>query len=451
MPPKKAGTARPGRLRAGNERRAVDRSAENLSADGEEGTKSQACALQLDILTQKAVHQNLPLINDSVTQDLQDLPNLHDLSLLSLGPSVKESSFTSPLSLSSSRTQSQLAARLENAQSGGIAPPTFQQESQFTGESIGTSLISRRDLSIPSDSPSLVPSSFLTAFGNPHTRGEPSFRSVSTSKQPILVFGHPSTMGRVLDSKSQKPGVPFYDRSIDLHAESLSVAKPRPLVSRLIDPRQPPFMKSKNKKNKNKVMAVKLPESALLRLPPVIIAKILEALMPAQNSKIVTLDHDSVANQMYPKEHFLAPEELLCEVWGLMLTCRQMRENVMTHFWGSYQFYVTFSPFTKPNLCPLAITFLNRWAHKVQHLAVELDLTKLGCGADNSAMLLTTGSTKMRELLTDLVENLGKHEGPIGHLHLLCRRYAGFRHNFKNAKGKCEFTKIHFFTKFEKC
>ena len=143
--------------------------------------------------------------------------------------------------------------------------------------------------------------------------------------------------------------------------------------------------------------------------------------------KLVTLTKDFATRDVFPPDYFITPWEILRGVEGALLTCREMHDEVMTFFWQSYRFHVTFSPFTLgPTFSGLSIKWLNKYADRVNHLAVEIDLS---FSAAENADLLKPALAKLDNVLVDLVKALHsrKLKNHMSDLHLMMRRYAGLR------------------------
>lgn len=149
------------------------------------------------------------------------------------------------------------------------------------------------------------------------------------------------------------------------------------------------------------------------------------------NGKKVNLSKDFTTKDVFPPDFFIAPWDLLHQVEGGLSSCRQMRDELFTYFWNTYHFHVTFSPYSiGPVFSGLSIRLLNGYANRVNHLTVEVDLTKLAFSAAKDAKLLKQSNVKLQKVLVNLVNSLGRrrHKGNVmASLTLLARRYQGFR------------------------
>lgn len=149
------------------------------------------------------------------------------------------------------------------------------------------------------------------------------------------------------------------------------------------------------------------------------------------NGKQVNLSKDFTTKDVFPPDFFIAPWDLLRQVEGALSSCMQMRDEVFTYFWNTYHFHVTFSPYSiGPVFSGCSIRLLNGYANRVNHLSVEVDMTKLAFSAAKDAKLLKQSNKKLQKVLVNLVIALDRrrHKGNImASLTLLARRYQGFR------------------------
>jgi hypothetical protein len=151
--------------------------------------------------------------------------------------------------------------------------------------------------------------------------------------------------------------------------------------------------------------------------------------LPA-NGKKVTLSIPSATKDVFPADFFVTPWDLLEHAQGALGTCRQMRDELMTYFWSTYHFHVTFSPFhVGPVFSGLSIKWLNLYAERVNYLTVEVDMTKLEFSVCKDAKLLKKSNDKVQKVIQNLVTVLSRreHKNIMAHLTLLVRRYRGFR------------------------
>lgn len=166
----------------------------------------------------------------------------------------------------------------------------------------------------------------------------------------------------------------------------------------------------------------------LFRISTTLRFKILKLLfdIPSQQGKI-TLSPEFATKDVFPSSQFLLPGDILHNVEGALTTCRQLRDEVMTYFWTQYKFHVTLSPFTAAVTSPLSQKWLRFYADRVQYLVIEVDMTKFGFGFDHHAAELGDMSDKIDYLFWRLIELLKRRPSTISSIHLMCRRYAGYR------------------------
>ena len=193
----------------------------------------------------------------------------------------------------------------------------------------------------------------------------------------------------------------------------------------------------RNKQQSNKMIFFK-------KVPPTIRRMVYAFVFeyPA-GGKQVNLSKDFTTKDVFPPEFFIAPWDLLCQVEGALSSGIQMRDELFTYFWNTYHFHVTFSPYSiGPVFSGLSIRLLNGYANRVNHLTVEVDLTKLAFSAAKDAKLLKQGNKKLQKVLFNLVTALGRrrHKGNVmASLTLLARRYQGFRPAPADAQEESEY------------
>jgi hypothetical protein len=147
--------------------------------------------------------------------------------------------------------------------------------------------------------------------------------------------------------------------------------------------------------------------------------------------KLVNLSKDFTTKDVFPPDFFISPWDLLKHAEGAISSCIQMRDEIFTYFWNTYHFHVTFSPFSiGPVFSAVSIRLLNGYAHRVNHLTVEVDMTKLAFSAAKDAHLLKQSNKKLQKVIRNLVIALGRRRqkgNVMSSLSLLARKYQGFR------------------------
>ncbi|KAH7327256.1 hypothetical protein BKA65DRAFT_64838 [Rhexocercosporidium sp. MPI-PUGE-AT-0058] len=116
-------------------------------------------------------------------------------------------------------------------------------------------------------------------------------------------------------------------------------------------------------------------------------------------------------------------------VAGGLQSFSMLRKELMTYFWSEYHFHVTLNEFSGPKLSPLSHVWLLRYLPIVQRITIEVDFTKFGCSQLKDAKKFGFNLSKTRQLLNVIVCGLGGRpvNSSVAELHLMCRRYAGFR------------------------
>jgi hypothetical protein len=162
------------------------------------------------------------------------------------------------------------------------------------------------------------------------------------------------------------------------------------------------------------------------------------------NGKQVNLSRDFTTKDVFPPDFFVTPWDLLHHAEGALSSCVQMRDELFTYFWNTYHFHVTFSPYSIGSVFSgCSIRFLNGYANRVNHLTVEVDLTKLAFSAANDAKLLKQSNKKLQKVLVNLVIALGRRRqkgNVMASLTLLARRYRGFRPAPADTPGDSEYS-----------
>lgn len=170
-------------------------------------------------------------------------------------------------------------------------------------------------------------------------------------------------------------------------------------------------------------------ESHLLGFPLNVRFRIYEFMtesVRAKNKKIV-LSPGRTVDGFWPKKYFLEPEAVFNIIGGLSLTCFQLRHEVLTYYCSQFHFHITFNYFCSPIAAPLIHKWLPLFGNKIQYLTVEVDFTRLGGCYKNEKFALKTGQREILWFMRMLVLALNDRDGTIRSLHIMCRRYKGFR------------------------
>ncbi|KAK0127539.1 hypothetical protein ONS96_007074 [Cadophora gregata f. sp. sojae] len=166
----------------------------------------------------------------------------------------------------------------------------------------------------------------------------------------------------------------------------------------------------------------------LFKLPPSVRRRIYGYCFPFEPRKI-TLSPSFATKAVFSKEYFASPWDIIDFVAGGMQSFSMLRNDLLTYFWSEYRFHVTVTEFSGPKFSPLSHVWLKQYLGMVQRITVEVDFTKFGCSQWKDAKKFGYNLDKTRSLLNEIVCGLGERpaKSSIAELHLMCRRYAGFR------------------------
>ncbi|APA08854.1 hypothetical protein sscle_04g036240 [Sclerotinia sclerotiorum 1980 UF-70] len=167
--------------------------------------------------------------------------------------------------------------------------------------------------------------------------------------------------------------------------------------------------------------------SIFFDLPINVRRKVYSYCLPDRKSITVLLSPHFVIKNCYHGYYFSSPWKVLESVAGGLASFSLMRNDLMTYFWTEYQFHVTLSPFCNPTFTPLSSVWLPNFLDRIQHLTIEIDLTRFGGNALKFARRFGYNMEKMENLFLAVVNGLTKREGKMAELTLLCRRFNGYR------------------------
>jgi hypothetical protein len=145
----------------------------------------------------------------------------------------------------------------------------------------------------------------------------------------------------------------------------------------------------------------------------------------------INLSPRFATKEVWPKNYFASPWEVLEEVTGGLSSSRALRNELMTYFWTQYHFHVTLTPFSGPKFSPLSHIWLNNYLGIIQNLTVEADLTRFGGCQLKDAPQFGYDVIKMESLLVAIVNGIlnRQDEATIAEFNIMCRRYTGYRPN----------------------
>ncbi|CAL3970452.1 unnamed protein product [Diplocarpon coronariae] len=166
----------------------------------------------------------------------------------------------------------------------------------------------------------------------------------------------------------------------------------------------------------------------LFNMPSDVKRRIYGFCFPDEARKL-TLSPYFATKAVFPKDYFACVWDVLDPVWGGLEAFSVLRLELLTYFWTHYHFHVTLNEFSGPKFSPLSHLWILRHLDKVQHLTMEVDFTRFGCSQLKDAKKFGYHMEKTRILLAKIISGLSARPvgSTIAHLHLMCRRYDGFR------------------------
>jgi hypothetical protein len=176
----------------------------------------------------------------------------------------------------------------------------------------------------------------------------------------------------------------------------------------------------------------------VLTLPSWIRHRIYSKILPVSEQKVI-LTSDASIEGVWPNQYFRAADDMIRLISGALGSCRQLREDLLIYFWGSFHFHMTISPFSRTHLSPFSQKLMYKYSDKVRWLSIELDLTRLGLHYEARAELLKSGSIIVKTTFERLMLRMSRRSTSMDELHLLCRRYKGNRPRPLNSKEERTF------------
>ncbi|KAI9642445.1 hypothetical protein NHQ30_009250 [Ciborinia camelliae] len=167
--------------------------------------------------------------------------------------------------------------------------------------------------------------------------------------------------------------------------------------------------------------------SPLFNLQIKIRRKIYSYCLPNRKDITVCLSPYFATKNCYHGYYFTSPWDILEPVAGGLASFSLMRNDLMTYFWTEYQFHVTLTPFCNSVFTPLSSVWLPKFLDRIQHLTIEVDLTRFGGNALKFARQFGYNMEKMENLLHPVVDGLMDRRGKMAQLVVLCRRFNGNR------------------------
>ncbi|KAI0126285.1 hypothetical protein BJ170DRAFT_595898 [Xylariales sp. AK1849] len=127
-------------------------------------------------------------------------------------------------------------------------------------------------------------------------------------------------------------------------------------------------------------------------------------------------------------DDFQSSGELFSHAQGALSSCFSMRTNLLAYVLTTHRFHFTFSPYVKEMICPELFYWVDNYSQFMQHIMIELDLSRLGFGADSAATRLLPGNLHVDTAVRRWVNvQVRRRTMPIQSLVLVARRYHGLR------------------------
>lgn len=175
----------------------------------------------------------------------------------------------------------------------------------------------------------------------------------------------------------------------------------------------------KHAREKEETGYFRLPPSARLRICELVVGKV----------KPIRLNTSCFDKDVWLQDDFTILSAVFSHLSPYLQVSFAFRADMLTALLLDTTLHATFSPFIGPRFNPLATEWLNMYGCYAHNIAIEVDFSTLGCGADLGAALLWPNVEHIEDLLVRFVESqLGRSEAsPLQSLVLLCRRFFGRR------------------------
>ncbi|KAM0424243.1 hypothetical protein ACHAPT_010615 [Fusarium lateritium] len=238
------------------------------------------------------------------------------------------------------------------------------------------------------------------------------------SKSNPQVSSPPASAPRyfVLNTPSHRRGLPAWDRAFDAvyHSNSSGQAPAASFSDTLTS-----FFEDHARDK---------PETGYFRLPDNVRQRICQLLLPFVD-RPVRLNRISFNRDVWRDDDLVAPADALLPLASYLRVSFAFRADVLVAFLQSVTLHAVFSPFVGCRVNPLATTWLNRYGSYARSIALEIDMSHLGCGPEDSATCLLPNVEHVEDLVCEFVDSqLRRKESlPLHSLILLCRRFYGRR------------------------
>ncbi|KAL1847268.1 hypothetical protein VTK73DRAFT_10382 [Phialemonium thermophilum] len=146
-------------------------------------------------------------------------------------------------------------------------------------------------------------------------------------------------------------------------------------------------------------------------------------------SRAIRLNSEGFYRPVWPPAYFESLASALQSLEPYTSTCARLHADVLATLLVTRHFHVVWSPYVRPRTSPAAVHYVRAYAALMQHVTVELDLTKLGFAAETEVSRLGPGTHNLQPLVEGFVA--AQKDRAAGdrlfNLRILVRRYHGFR------------------------
>jgi hypothetical protein len=137
---------------------------------------------------------------------------------------------------------------------------------------------------------------------------------------------------------------------------------------------------------------------------------------------------DPFLKAVWLQSEFQSTNDLISPIQSALAACFAMRADLLAYILSTHRFHFTFSPYVRQKTCPELFGWIEEYSHLMQFVTIELDLSKMGFGADPAAVRLLPGNLHINTAVGRWVDvQLARRTMPIQSLVLLARRYHGLR------------------------
>ncbi|RSL51097.1 hypothetical protein CEP53_008573 [Fusarium sp. AF-6] len=279
----------------------------------------------------------------------------------------------------------------------------------------------------PSPSPSLRTSSLLRRVGSVRAH-----RNDLSERLGLLRMMNPSSARRrsksnpqvasppttprffVQEPPSHRKGLPAWDRAFDAVYHSSSSSHTPNFSDTLTS-----FFEDHGRSR---------PSSGYFRLPDDIRQRICNLVLPVID-RPVRLNRIFFTRDVWREDDLTSPTSALLPLASYLQVSFAFRADILVAFLQSVTLHAVFSPFVGCRVNPLATAWLNRYGPYAKSVAVEVDMSRLGCGPADSATCLLPDVEHVEDLVCEFVDSqLRRKESlPLQNLILLCQRFYGHR------------------------